>query len=285
MSEGFSRKTLKALLAERGISTKGSKADLEARYESIIQSEKERREVEKKQISDKNKNQPILLKGFTLNKKGNSRKSTLSNVYKSAVPDDFFMNLGKKKPQKTMKKRLGEKNNDEDLLADNLSSVKKHASSFFAKKRKVFKLFVSNVEYSTKKHELQTLFKEYGVIDISIPKTGKRGKGYVFVTLEKEEQLKNAIKEMNGEEFKGRELTVEEAKEGPKFKKFRKKQNMIKKGVEKKLTELLMLDLKKKNKAKKKVNPQKKADNKIAGNSKRAVTESGTHSKRRKIQK
>ena len=77
------------------------------------------------------------------------------------------------------------------------------------------KLYVGNLPYSVNGEKLKELFAAYGeVVEstvISFRDTGK-SKGFGFVTLADDVQADKAIQEMNGKEFDGRAMVVNEAR-------------------------------------------------------------------------
>jgi len=76
------------------------------------------------------------------------------------------------------------------------------------------KLYVGNIDYGTTENGLEGLFSNYGdvreVAVITDRHTGQ-SRGFAFVTME-EDGAKEAIDSLNGEEFEGRRLTVNEAR-------------------------------------------------------------------------
>src|SRR5262249_5843531 len=79
------------------------------------------------------------------------------------------------------------------------------------------RLFVGNLPYSADEEQLRGLFADGGrqVVDVkSIPdaETG-RGRGFAFVELADATQAEAAIGELNGVDFGGRRLVVNEAQE------------------------------------------------------------------------
>jgi RNA recognition motif-containing protein len=74
-------------------------------------------------------------------------------------------------------------------------------------------LYVGNLPYNTTSDELRTAFEQYGTVSrtqvISDRETG-RSRGFGFV--EMEDGAEEAVEGMNGTEFGGRTLTVNEAR-------------------------------------------------------------------------
>ena len=76
-------------------------------------------------------------------------------------------------------------------------------------------LFVGNLDYDVTERELRDAFAIHvAVKEVTIPRdrdTGK-AKGFGFVDLVMESDASDAIEQMNGQELRGRKLTVEVAK-------------------------------------------------------------------------
>jgi len=76
------------------------------------------------------------------------------------------------------------------------------------------KLYVGNMAFTTTQEALEGLFSNYGEVQevavITDRDTG-RPRGFAFVTMA-DEGGKEAIEALNGQEFEGRTLTVNEAK-------------------------------------------------------------------------
>lgn len=76
------------------------------------------------------------------------------------------------------------------------------------------KIYVGNMAFSTTQDSLDALFSNYGQVQevavITDRDTG-RPRGFAFVTME-DEGGKQAIEALNGQEFEGRTLTVNEAR-------------------------------------------------------------------------
>ena len=77
------------------------------------------------------------------------------------------------------------------------------------------KVYVGNLPYSFTEDKLTELFSSYGEISEATlikDKFSGRSKGFGFVTFANDEDAKKAIEEVNGKEFEGRALNVNEAK-------------------------------------------------------------------------
>ncbi|MGI8811584.1 MAG: RNA recognition motif domain-containing protein [Pyrinomonadaceae bacterium] len=77
------------------------------------------------------------------------------------------------------------------------------------------KLYVGNLSFNTGNEELQQLFASIGTVEtatvVEDRETG-RSRGFGFVEMSSKEEGERAIEELNGKEFEGRELKVNEAK-------------------------------------------------------------------------
>ena len=77
------------------------------------------------------------------------------------------------------------------------------------------KLYVGNLSFNTSNQDLNDLFGEIGTVEstniIEDRETG-RSRGFGFVEMANQEDGEKAIAELNGTEFAGREIKVNEAK-------------------------------------------------------------------------
>ena len=77
------------------------------------------------------------------------------------------------------------------------------------------KVYVGNLPYKVDDRALKEMFSEYGEVTEAVVISDKysgRSKGFGFVTFADDEAGKKAIDAMNGKEFEGRELKVNEAR-------------------------------------------------------------------------
>lgn len=77
------------------------------------------------------------------------------------------------------------------------------------------KLYVGGIPYSTTEDDLKALFAELGEVTsvaIIIDKMTGRSKGFGFVEMSNDADADKAIADMNGKDFQGRALTVNEAR-------------------------------------------------------------------------
>ncbi len=77
------------------------------------------------------------------------------------------------------------------------------------------KLYVGNLAFDAIENDLQDLFAQHGaVVEVNLMQDRVTGKarGFAFVTMETKEAADAAIQALNGKEWKGRALTVNEAR-------------------------------------------------------------------------
>jgi cold-inducible RNA-binding protein len=78
------------------------------------------------------------------------------------------------------------------------------------------KLYVGGLSYSTTGDELQSLFGEQGTVlsaVVVMDRDSGRSKGFGFVEMSTQEEATNAIGQLNGKNFGGRNIMVNEAQE------------------------------------------------------------------------
>ena len=77
------------------------------------------------------------------------------------------------------------------------------------------RIYVGNLLYETTEQQLREAFEQHGVVDevsmIQDRETG-RPKGFAFVEMPTAGEAQSAIDALNGQEFLGRSLTVNEAR-------------------------------------------------------------------------
>ena len=79
-------------------------------------------------------------------------------------------------------------------------------------------IYVGNLPFSTTQDQLQELFGQYGAIhkiSIIIDRETGRSRGFGFVEMPNPDEGQTAIEALNGKEYGGRFLTVNEAKPRP----------------------------------------------------------------------
>ena len=77
------------------------------------------------------------------------------------------------------------------------------------------KLYVGNLNFQTQEHELRDLFAQHGEVlsaNVITDRETGRSRGFGFVEMATEEAAQAAESALDGQEFDGRQLKVNEAK-------------------------------------------------------------------------
>ena len=77
------------------------------------------------------------------------------------------------------------------------------------------KLFVGNLSYDVTENDLQDLFAQYGTVievNLMLDRVSGRSRGFAFVTMETKEAADAATQALNGNNWQGRNLSVNEAR-------------------------------------------------------------------------
>ena len=77
------------------------------------------------------------------------------------------------------------------------------------------KLYVGNLSYNITDRELEQMFSQFGTVDsakVIMDRDTGRSKGFGFVEMSSDSEAQSAISALNGKEFEGRSLTVNEAR-------------------------------------------------------------------------
>ena len=73
-------------------------------------------------------------------------------------------------------------------------------------------IYIGNLNYRVRESDLQQVLEEYGTVEsvkLIIDRDTRRSKGFAFAELPNE--ARNAIEELNGAEYEGRQMVVKEA--------------------------------------------------------------------------
>lgn len=76
-------------------------------------------------------------------------------------------------------------------------------------------IYVANVPFKASEQELKGLFEEYGEVSsakIILDKETQRSRGFAFIEMADESAARQAISKLNGFNFLGKDLVVNEAK-------------------------------------------------------------------------
>jgi len=77
------------------------------------------------------------------------------------------------------------------------------------------KLYVGGLSYDTSDNSLETLFTQYGTVDsarVITDRDSGASKGFGFVEMSSDAEANSAITALNGTNFEGRTITVNEAR-------------------------------------------------------------------------
>ena len=78
------------------------------------------------------------------------------------------------------------------------------------------KMYVGNLAWSVTKADLEGLFGGYGAVrsvEVIMDRETGRSRGFGFVEMDSQEAAQQAMQALNGSDFQGRNLTVNEARE------------------------------------------------------------------------
>lgn len=79
-------------------------------------------------------------------------------------------------------------------------------------------IFISNLSFRVQSEDLKQIFEEYGEVSSAKVITDKmtgRSRGFGFVEMDREEEARAAIEELNGADFDGKLISVSEARPRP----------------------------------------------------------------------
>ncbi len=83
-------------------------------------------------------------------------------------------------------------------------------------KKQGMNIYVSNISWGTKRESLLNLFSQYGEVasaNIITDRETGRSRGFGFVEMPNDEEAQNAINSLNNQEFEGKNLNVNVARE------------------------------------------------------------------------
>jgi cold-inducible RNA-binding protein len=78
------------------------------------------------------------------------------------------------------------------------------------------KMYVGNLAWSVTTADLESLFGQYGAVrsaEVIMDRETGRSRGFGFVEMESQDAAQQAMQALNGNDFQGRNLTVNEARE------------------------------------------------------------------------
>ncbi len=80
------------------------------------------------------------------------------------------------------------------------------------------KLYVGNLPWTATEDDVKTLFSEIGEVfsaNLILDRETRRSRGFAFVEMS-DSDAEKAISQLNGKQFQGRDLRINEAQEKPK---------------------------------------------------------------------
>ncbi len=75
-------------------------------------------------------------------------------------------------------------------------------------------MYVGNLSYNVKEADLREVMEEYGTVGsvkLIVDRDTRRSKGFAFIEMPEDTEANNAIKQLNGAEYAGRQMIVKEA--------------------------------------------------------------------------
>ena len=75
-------------------------------------------------------------------------------------------------------------------------------------------MYIGNLSYNVRESDLRDVMEEFGTVDsvkLIIDRDTRRSKGFAFAEFTNENEGRNAINELNGAEYEGRQMVVKEA--------------------------------------------------------------------------
>jgi RNA recognition motif-containing protein len=76
-------------------------------------------------------------------------------------------------------------------------------------------IYVANISYHTTEEKMKELFEEFGSVEsvrIIVDKNTAKSRGFGFVEMPNDDEGKKAVEALNGKDFLGRNLVVNEAR-------------------------------------------------------------------------
>ena len=75
-------------------------------------------------------------------------------------------------------------------------------------------IYIGNLSYTVKESDLRQVMEDYGTVDsakLIMDRDTNRSKGFAFVEMPNEAEAINAIKELDGAEYQGRQMVLKQA--------------------------------------------------------------------------
>ena len=75
-------------------------------------------------------------------------------------------------------------------------------------------MYIGNLSYNVRESDLRDVMEEFGTVDsvkLIIDRDTRRSKGFAFVEMPEDSEAQNAIRDLNGAAYEGRQMVVKEA--------------------------------------------------------------------------
>ena len=75
-------------------------------------------------------------------------------------------------------------------------------------------MYIGNLSYNVRESDLRDVMEEFGTVDsvkLIIDRDTRRSKGFAFVEMPEDSEAQNAIRDLNGATYEGRQMVVIEA--------------------------------------------------------------------------
>ena len=75
-------------------------------------------------------------------------------------------------------------------------------------------MYIGNLSYNVRESDLRDVMEEFGTVDsvkLIIDRDTRRSKGFAFVEMPEDSEAQNAIRDLNGATYEGRQRVVKEA--------------------------------------------------------------------------
>ena len=75
-------------------------------------------------------------------------------------------------------------------------------------------MYIGNLSYNVRESDLRDVMEEFGTVDsvkLIIDRDTRRSKGFAFVEMPEDSEAQNAIRDLNGATYEGRQKVVKEA--------------------------------------------------------------------------
>ncbi|WP_456088334.1 RNA recognition motif domain-containing protein [Parabacteroides sp.] len=75
-------------------------------------------------------------------------------------------------------------------------------------------MYIGNLSYNVKESDLRDVMEEFGTVDsvkLIIDRDTRRSKGFAFVEMPEDSEAQNAIRDLNGATYEGRQMVVKKA--------------------------------------------------------------------------